>query len=481
MVRWIPVGVSTLWISGCGKPETESPRAPEPVTVHASVTKVELGRVRVNFEASGTVRASLHSALASKAVGTVTAVNVREGDTVLPGQLLVTIDDRELAASSTSSSAALQAARASVDRAQTSVEVETRTSQSRIAQAEAHVRQAVAIHAAAIAHRDQVQQGARKQELAQAHLAAQEAESNLLLASKELDRAKRLAADEAISRRELDIAQNRYDVAKSHRDSATQAEEMAIEGSRSQEIRGAQEDVVRAKAAIDLARAALSQAKADALLTQIRMKDLAVANAQREQATASLNAAQIGLSYTKVFAPYAGRVVHRLADPGSMSTIGSPLLDIEGGDYLLEASVPETMLAQVPKGKKLSVLLNSKSTTGKVLDIVPQGDATSHSYIVKLSVGNPSWLRSGMYGKALIPITTSAGILIPASATWEREGLHYAYVLDDKSIARLRIVTLGKPQGPSIEILSGLSQGERIVTDHIDTVADGKRVEADQR
>lgn len=67
---------------------------------------------------------------------------------------------------------------------------------------------------------------------------------------------------------------------------------------------------------------------------------------------------------------------------------------------------------------------------------------------------------------------------MPGSALVERGQLTGIYVVDGQSVARLRLVTAGPRRGDRVEILSGLSSGERIVTQGAERVADGTRVEA---
>ena len=65
---------------------------------------------------------------------------------------------------------------------------------------------------------------------------------------------------------------------------------------------------------------------------------------------------------------------------------------------------------------------------------------------------------------------------VPKTAIHERGQLTSVFVVDEKSTARLRLVKTGKPYGDRIEILSGLAEGERVVSD-AKGVSDGARIE----
>ncbi len=66
---------------------------------------------------------------------------------------------------------------------------------------------------------------------------------------------------------------------------------------------------------------------------------------------------------------------------------------------------------------------------------------------------------------------------MPRSAVVMRGSLPCAYVLDSNGIAQLRYVTLGTQQGNTVEVLSGISAGEKLVDDPADRELAGKRIE----
>ena len=78
-----------------------------------------------------------------------------------------------------------------------------------------------------------------------------------------------------------------------------------------------------------------------------------------------------------------------------------------------------------------------------------------------------------MFGRARLTTGTAKRLLVPASALWERDGLHYLYVVDENHVARLRMVTVGDPVGERVPVLSGLNVGERIVVAGREHLADG--------
>jgi RND family efflux transporter MFP subunit len=467
-------------VTGCGRPSEPSAPANIPATVRATTAVIEEVDAPLTYTVTGTVRSMFTSSLSSKVMGRIVAVNVREGDAIRQGQMLVTIDGRELKSAVEMADADYRAAVAGAGSARTAADMEVKSSAARIAQAEAQVKQAEAGLAAAEARRDLAVAGSRNQELEQARIAVAQAQSSLRLAQVELDRVTKLVEDGALARRELDVAQNRFDLAKGQYDAAVQTESMAREGSRAQEIRAANEGVTQAKAALKQAQAGLAQARAAAMQIDLRRKDYDLASARTLQAAAAAISARVSLSYVQIPAPFDGRVTARLADPGTLASPGVPILQVEGGDFRFEAEVPESLLGSLSKGKTAEVridALGGQALTGRVVEVVPTADAGSHRFTVKFALQATRDVKSGMFGKAVLVTGTVRRIVIPKTATWQREGLNYVFIVNSEGIARLRIVTLGEVTNGDVEVLSGLGKGDRIVVGDRTGINDGAKVE----
>jgi multidrug efflux pump subunit AcrA (membrane-fusion protein) len=82
-----------------------------------------------------------------------------------------------------------------------------------------------------------------------------------------------------------------------------------------------------------------------------------------------------------------------------------------------------------------------------------------------------------MYGRARFPVGAAKGLLVPKGAVMERGSLTSVWVVDRENVARLRLVKTGKERDGRIELLTGLSPGERIVTAGTERVIDGARIQ----
>jgi RND family efflux transporter MFP subunit len=202
--------------------------------------------------------------------------------------------------------------------------------------------------------------------------------------------------------------------------------------------------------------------------------------AQAEAAKAQESGARTMLAYSRLVAPYSGVVTARMADPGTLASPGVPLMQVDqAGALQLEATVDQSVIGVVRKGLKVPVAIDGTNvTTGTVQQIVPAADPGSHSFTVKISLPSSIQLRAGMYGTAQFANGTRQAIVVPTSAVVQRGSLMCAYVLDSNGIAQLRYVTLGTVYGNTVEVLTGISAGEKLVDAPIDRDLAGKRIDA---
>lgn len=216
--------------------------------------------------------------------------------------------------------------------------------------------------------------------------------------------------------------------------------------------------------------------------SQVGAFQLQALEAQHAEAVAAVAGARAQLSYTALHAPFAGVVTARMADPGTLATPGVPLLQIDrDGPLQLYTMVDESFINSVRLGMKIPVNAdgaNSGVIVTTVAQIVPAADPQSRTFLVKLDLPHTGELRAGMYAEAGFPGATREVVLVPQSAVVTRGSLTWVYALDQNSLARLRYVTLGNTHGDGVEVLSGLTDGEMLVSHPGDRDIAGKRIEA---
>ena len=196
------------------------------------------------------------------------------------------------------------------------------------------------------------------------------------------------------------------------------------------------------------------------------------------QADQEVRAAQVTRSYAEVQAPFAGIVTAKSVDPGNLAAPGAPLLTIERDGYRLEASVEASKLGAIHPGQAVSVTLDGidRSIDVRVSEIVPAVEAASRAYIVKIDLPAEPGMRSGIFGRARFQLGSRGVLAIPAGAVTERGQLQSVLVAEN-GVARTRLITLGDKAKEQVEVLSGLSAGEKVIVPVPQGLMDGAHVE----
>lgn len=212
----------------------------------------------------------------------------------------------------------------------------------------------------------------------------------------------------------------------------------------------------------------------------VAIQSVARAEARLRQAREGSRAATIMADYTKIVAPIAGIITSKQVDRGATVFPAQPLMTIEDeGNYQLELSVPESMADKLKLGAAVQVTLDAvgSSFAAQIAEIVPTADSLSRTFTAKINL-HQKGLKSGMFGRASLVLgATVPGMLLDKRAIVERGALTSVWVLDKDNIARMRLVKVGKMLGDRVEILSGLSDGERVVVSGVEKVNEGTRVE----
>lgn len=222
--------------------------------------------------------------------------------------------------------------------------------------------------------------------------------------------------------------------------------------------------------------AELERAKANVDTISSKKKQI---NARMEQARADIAAARVSEGYSRIVSPVSGVIVKKFAEAGATATPGTPLLSIEdNSQFLLEAAVEESRSNLVRVGNRVNVRIDALGAEifGSVSEVLPSTDAASRTYVVKIVLPSEPGLRSGMYGVARFPVASKQAVTVPETAVVRRGQLTGVFIVGDDGIARFRIVNIGKTSEGMAEVISGLSEGDEIVTSDAATLTDGTRV-----
>jgi RND family efflux transporter MFP subunit len=214
---------------------------------------------------------------------------------------------------------------------------------------------------------------------------------------------------------------------------------------------------------------AASQLELDLARTQLEQAEGAVG-----QSRGAVAAAQSVASESRVVAPFAGRVAARLVEVGDLAAPGRPLVRIESGTgRRLVVPVPETIAqaAGLEPGDPLPVTLDARPAlgelAGRVAEVSPGPDPVTHAYTVKVDLpavaGSGVEVAAGAAGRAHLAVGSRAAVRVPRAALVESGGLTLVVVRDAQGRAQSRVVTVGESAADGrVEILSGLAGGETV-------------------
>lgn len=213
----------------------------------------------------------------------------------------------------------------------------------------------------------------------------------------------------------------------------------------------------------------------------IPKEELDLATAERDSALRNLEVARIQLSKGTIRSPITGVVNHRYVDAGEYVTVGDPILDLVEIDRVkIVASVPEMDVPFVKVSQAVRVTvdaLGGQTFRGKIIYLSPKGDEVTRTFTIKVGLDNPSrQIKPGMIGRiTLVKRTFPNAIAIPLFSVIDRGDRKVVFV-EDHGIARERVVTFGVIENSRIQILRGLSPGDRLIVKGHRNLRDGQKV-----
>jgi len=205
---------------------------------------------------------------------------------------------------------------------------------------------------------------------------------------------------------------------------------------------------------------------------QLAQEDLRVAQGTLEQARALLE-------YAKIKSPVTGVVVEKFKQSGDLTTPGANILAVEDPTrIILRTFINEAYVQYIQQGETVRITLDDQQTpmNGTVTHMVPSADPSTHSYMVKIALDDLSQIRVGMFARIDFAMGQKQVITIPATAIVSHADLPGVYMVDDQGIAHFRMVRTGRKFNDSMEIISGLNSGDRIVVSPESAVKTGDRI-----
>jgi HlyD family secretion protein len=259
---------------------------------------------------------------------------------------------------------------------------------------------------------------------------------------------------------------------------------LAQQGAISQNVLGdylSQERSARANLDAAVARLKEQRETLEKIRNGTRKEEIAQAEANVAQATAQLQYYETQFKNTSIRAPFAGIITRRFAQEGDFVTPTTSASSSDGATSAsivelsrgleVEAKVPEASIARIKPGQSVKIRADAYTDNifkGRVRLIAPravqENNVTSFRVKVALQTGQDK-LKAAMNVKlAFIGDSISNALVAPLAAiVTKKDGQIGVLVPDKNNQAQFRPVTVGPTSGDQIQILQGVSKGERIL------------------
>lgn len=200
--------------------------------------------------------------------------------------------------------------------------------------------------------------------------------------------------------------------------------------------------------------------------------------AARDTARARMEAIRARLGDRVITAPFEGVLGFRAVSPGTLVTPGTVITTLDDLDPIkLDFTLPERYLAAVAAGQRInasSAAFPTVEFAGKVTSIDSRIDPVTRAVTVRAEIPNPEQqLRPGMLLTLAVEASPREALVVPEIAVQAVRDRNFVFRADDQSKAQQVFVTLGARRAGWVEIVDGIAEGDRVVTDGLVRVRPG--------
>ncbi|TDK27239.1 efflux RND transporter periplasmic adaptor subunit [Luteimonas aestuarii] len=202
----------------------------------------------------------------------------------------------------------------------------------------------------------------------------------------------------------------------------------------------------------------------------IARSQLDTQQATRDAAVAQVAQMRANLSDRSIRAPFAGMLGLRQVSPGSLVTPGTALATLDDiSRVYVDFPVPEVQLAQLAVGQSLSgtsAAWPGETFTGTVSTIDARIDATTRAVVVRGDFPNPDRrLRPGMLVQVTLQRPQREALVVPEIAVVQVGRETFVWRVREDDTVERATVQVGERRAGRVEVVTGLSDGDRIVVD----------------
>jgi membrane fusion protein (multidrug efflux system) len=234
----------------------------------------------------------------------------------------------------------------------------------------------------------------------------------------------------------------------------------------------------RAQAAAELAAATADYT--DSVSQYNRSRELlatqALSKAQHEQLEATMKAnearvaaAKARVADTYIRAPFSGRVGLRRVSLGKLINPGTVITTLDDTSSMkVDFAVPDTFVSVLREGLSLTARTTAypgREFAGRVLSVDSRIDPSTRSVTVRALVPNrDAALKPGMFLTVALSREQRETLVIPEAALVPEQARQFVYVIAEGRASK-REVQIGRREPGRVEVVEGLLEGERVVTE----------------
>lgn len=247
--------------------------------------------------------------------------------------------------------------------------------------------------------------------------------------------------------------------------------------------------VKSAEATAEEARRQYERAQQLASQDAIAQTSLDAARRDLDSATAQLRAVQVRQKDRVLVAPFDGVLGFRMVSVGSYVRPGDVVATlVDDSEMNLDFAVPSNFIQALKTGVTVTATtddLPGMEFAGEIDSVDNAIDVVTRSVRVRAVLPNPDRdLKSGMFMRVTILADSRSALSVPEGAIQPLGPDNFVFLVaqeDGKEVARRRKIQIGIRQGGNVEVLSGLSEGDRIVTDGAIRVREGGELKVRDR
>jgi RND family efflux transporter MFP subunit len=239
-----------------------------------------------------------------------------------------------------------------------------------------------------------------------------------------------------------------------------------------------------AKASYDQAKDAYDRLKSvydKGSLTEIKWVEM---ETRLKQAESQMLITRSGLDDCTLRSPDNGMIGHRDVEPGQSSMgISAPFVLVKIDKIIVKISVPENEISKISKGMKASFSLSAignKTFSGTVIRVGIVADRISRTYDVKILADNPGIkIKPGMVCDVILNVNVdTASLVVPYKAvSKDNEGKTFVFIVSPDGMRVIKQnVTVGNFCDSGIEVLSGLTPGQIVVSGGCEKLTDNSLI-----